>query len=351
MKEYNAIKELKDESKDAQGNKVVKVTGYELYDRKFYFKSVKGDHIAKVTDKTELFLAINGKLTSTSIKDLFVSPSFEGDYVRGYSPLQIIESDGNIKLGDKKFAISFVDKNTGMEIYIYDVTKPLIIWNDEEITVEQMVKYGDTLSGKGLTFQDEIKPVYKETPLGGDEFFQKRQEMLEEGYKEFSNGNYRFYIFEEDEENDEVLFLKIQKDDYLDLEEDLEVIESDNDEDVESFSFTEAGKKMLLLLDRVNGAMNITPMPKDYGRKEELEAEAKAKAIADAEARDKAQEEAEEKAKAESEAKSKAEAEAKEKAEEKAKAESEAKAKEQEEAKAKADAELKDKEKSEAEAK
>jgi len=322
IKEYNIIGEIKDEVsdsagktvKDASGKDVEKVVGYELYDRKFYFKSVKGDHAVKFTDNTELLLCINGKQTTTKIEDLFISADFNSEYLRGYSALQIMESDGTIKLGDNKVAISFVEKNTGTIIYIYDVKKPLIIWNDEEITAEQMVKYGDILSGKGLDFpKEEIKPVFKETPLGGDDFFQKRQEMLEEGYREFANGNYRFYCYEENDEEEEVFFLKLKKEDFIDLIDDLEVVENDNDEEVEAFSFIEDEKKMLLLIDRAKGNMNISVMPKHFGR--DLEAEAKEKA------------EAEAKVKAESDAKAKTEKDIKDKAEAEVKAEAEAKAK------------------------
>ncbi len=220
-------------------------TSNALLDNIFEFKSIKPNESLDLNSKSKIFLVINGKETEIPIEKLFLktkeTPELDEEDIRGYSILQLVKNN-ELKIDDSTILnISLIDKTTGKQFNISKVRRPVFpgYADDIEIPAEKRLEYVDLLltaiastsepsantailepaSAPVVDAIQEPEPIKEPEPiLGGPEWEGTRQDLIDRGYTEYENGNYRFFHKKEGDEVPELAFFILELGDFFNIE-------------------------------------------------------------------------------------------------------------------------------------
>lgn len=214
-----------------------------------------------LTSKSKIFLVINKKETSLRIEDLFhEEPEIDSSDIEGYSVLQMLinnqlKIDENISL-----EITFIDKNTNTEFFIYKIRRPLVYSKDLVLSAENRivfvnmllnavvedprpsipiipVKSAEELQAEAVKAQAEADLQAKRNTLGGEHWKGIRNTLIENGHLEYIDGNYRLYFKPATEKETVIIsFYHLIPGDYIDIQ----LYEDDISPEMEIYSFEDS---------------------------------------------------------------------------------------------------------------
>ncbi len=197
----------------------------ELHDLVYKLGSKSGTPL-KAQDS--LIIIVDGKETKNTLQDLFFGYKQESGSVRGYSILQSCEIVHNseqqfyyLMAGAKK--VYFKNSTTGELIGIKSIEKPLIQWNDKDITEEEITTFKQIIDQFRKTPTVEKKPeveepkkeepkaeepkkeepkpeVKEEAPIDIEataEYQAEKSALVDQGYSETSLDNLRIFTHTE----------------------------------------------------------------------------------------------------------------------------------------------------------
>lgn len=206
----------------------------ELHPKTFQLLIPSGTPI-KPTD--ELVLVVNEITKNIPVKDVFIDYKQGEDFVRGCSILSefavnekgLIEKDG--------LSVFFKNKTTDESFLITEIRYPTL-WEEKEVA-DEIIAAQQAILVSHLEPEQVVEPpapevvepvappVVEETPipepepepvkvLGGPEYPEQRELLIEDGYKELAHKDYR--IFYNAKDSDPFLVVLLKEDDFDELD-------------------------------------------------------------------------------------------------------------------------------------